>query len=170
MVDPVQTLPSLSQYATARDLFDATRDASIDADRIARTLRRMGSREGVRAQSYEPHGRRGSIGDAMQATDARIDYERRVRERQRSDYALIDIACDVLYGHDQVTGGLAVLMGAAYADCLWWRYCAAATWGDTARGCGMSERWCRDAIAPAMDTMDAYGLERVSRGLGLASV
>lgn len=155
------------QYQSARDFFEAVRDASEDAERTSRTIRAMESREGVRAQSYGPRGRGGSH-DPMAATDARMDYEERYRRRVEEDYRLIDEACDVIYGADQSTGGVGAILGAPYADALWWRYCAAATWPEVAEGAGMSERWCRDAVGVAMDVVDSYGLERMARGLGLA--
>lgn len=152
---------------SARDFFEAVRDASRDAERTSRTIKAMESREGVRAQTYGPRGR-GGPHDAMAATDARMDYEARYRRRIEEDYRLIDAACDVIYGADQSTGGVGAILGAPYADVLWWRYCAAATWPEVAEGTGMSERWCRDAVGVAMDVVDSYGVARMARGLGLA--
>lgn len=158
-----------NSYATATDLFEATREAARDAERIRRSLARMESREGVRTQSYDAHGRSGHRADQMRATDERMDYEERVRGRQSEDYALIDLCCDVIYGSGQTgSGGVCSMLGSQYADCLWWRFCAAATWPEVAEGCGMSERWCRDAVRVACDTIDAYGLDRMRDGLGLA--
>lgn len=159
----------VSPYSRTADLLEATREAALDAERIRRSLLRMEGREGVRAQSYEARGRSGHRADQMRATDERMDYEARMRRRQEDDYALIDLACDVLYGSEQTgSGGVTALLGPAYADCLWWRYCAAATWPEVADGCGMSERWCRDAVRAACDTIDAYGISRIVDGLGLA--
>ena len=104
----------------------------------------------------------------MRATDARMDFEGRIERRREEDYRLIDAACSVIYGSDQSTGGVGAILGAAYADALWWRFCAAATWPEVAEGTGMSVRWCKDAVGVAMDVIDSYGLERMSRGLGLA--
>ena len=104
----------------------------------------------------------------MRATDRRMDYEARCRRRLEEDYELIDVACDVIYGSDQSTGGVGAVLGSAYADALWWRYCAGATWPEVADGCGMSERWCRDAVGVAMDVIDSYGLSRMAEGRGLA--
>lgn len=155
-------------YLSARDFFAAVRDASREADRTLRTIRDMESREGVRAQGYEARGRSGGPADAMRATDRRMDYEARCRRRLEEDYELIDVACDVIYGSDQSMGGVGAVLGSAYADALWWRYCAGATWPEVADGCGMSERWCRDAVGVAMDVIDSYGLSRMAEGRGLA--
>lgn len=155
------------QCTCARDFFASVRDAARDADRTTGIIRSMEAREGVRAQTYGPRGR-GGVRDAMAATDARMDFEERYRRRLDEDYELIDRACDVIYGADQSTGGVGAILGAAYADALWWRFCAAATWPDVAEGTGMSVRWCKDAVGVAMDVVDSYGLERMSKGLGLA--
>ena len=152
---------------SARDFFESVRSAAIDADSITRRIRAMESREGVRAQTYGPRGR-GGVLDAMAATDARMDFESRIERRREEDYRLIDAACSVIYGADQSTGGVGAILGAAYADALWWRFCAAATWPEVAEGTGMSERWCHDAVGVALDVIDSYGIERMAMGLGLA--
>lgn len=161
--------PSLSDYPSARDLFDDARRCAIDADRIRLAIIRMESREGARAQTYESHGRSGHRADAMAQTDARMDYEGRMRLRQRRDYDVIDLACDVLYGPDQLSGGLSTLLSPAHADAVCLRFCNAETWEAVAAGCGMSVRWCEGAVPRAMELMDAYGLDRVRDGLGLAA-
>ena len=159
----------MSEWAHARDLMEAARQASMEAERARRSLARMEAREGPRSPSLDLHGTGGVSADPMGATDSRMDWEARMRGRLTADYALVDLACDVIYGSDQTgSGGVCSLLGSAYADCLWWRYCAAATWPEVAERCGMSERWCRDAVAVACDAVDAYGVGRVIRGLGLA--
>jgi len=156
-------------YSCARDLLEAARDAAREAERTRRVLSGMEGREGVRAQSYEPHGRSGHRTDVMAAVDERLDYEERMRRRVNEDYALVDLACNVIYGRDdQMTGGVCALLGSAYADALWWRYCAGATWADVARGCRMSERWCRRAVETALETIDAFGMRRVAERRGTA--
>lgn len=161
-------MPRLSDYGDARELFRATRDAAIDAERIRGILDRMEASDGVRGASLSGRVSSGGASDPMARTDARIDYEERVRERQDADYALLDIACEVIYGRDPRGGGIAALMGAPVADAMWWRYCAAAKWRVVEARVGMTERWCRDACERAMDQVDAYGPERVASGLGIA--
>lgn len=157
-------------YSSAREFFEAVRTASIDAERIRRTLERMGVREQVRAQSYESRGRGGGTTDAMRATDERMDYEARIRRRQEEDYALIDAACDIIYGNGQNgDSGIEAIVGPAAADCMWWRYCAAGTWQEVAEGCGMSRSWCQSVGVPtALDCADALGMSRMVSGLGIA--
>ena len=159
----------MGEWAHARDLMEAARRSAIEAERTRRSLARMEAREGPRSPSLNPHGTGGVPADPMAATDERMDYEARMRSRVEAVYAIIAEACDAIYGSDQTgSGGVCSLLGSAYADCLWWRYCAAATWAEVAEGCGMSERWCRDAVSVACDAVDAYGVGRVIRGLGLA--
>ncbi|MGR1083956.1 hypothetical protein ACUYFE_08010 [Olegusella massiliensis] len=160
----------LNSYASAQEFFEAVKDASKDADRIAKILQTMTAAEAVKAQSYAPRITGGGNRDVMCATDKRMDYEKRIRARQSDDYELIDSACEVIYGAEQNgAGGVGVLLNDnAYADLLWWRYCAAASWPETAAGCGKSEKWCQYSIKVAFDMIDSYGLERVKYGLGFA--
>ena len=52
------------------------------------------------------------------------------------------------------------------ADALWWRYCGGVSWAAVSRHVGMSERWCIEATAAAMDVVDGYGWRRVADGIG----
>lgn len=161
---------SRTEFACTADYFGAVRAAAIDAERIGRRLERMVAREGVRAQGYEAQGR-GTRSDVngTDATVGRMDWEGRIAARREGDYKLIDSACEVIYGSDQTgMGGIASLMGAATADAVWWRFCGAAQWREVAQRVEMSERWCQDQVAAAMDVCDAYGMEAMRRGLGVA--
>ena len=158
------------EYADAREFFCAVRRAAADADRISRELARMEAAEGVRAQSYSGGGH-GTRADAngTAATIARMDYERRVSKRREEDYALVDSACDVIYGSGQTgMGGIDALLGSAVADMVWWRFCAGASWSEVAGHCELSVRRCQELVDMAMDTCNAYGIEAMRRGLGTA--
>ena len=158
------------EYADAREFFSAVRRAAADADRISRELARMEAAEGVRAQSYSGGGH-GTRADAngTAATIARMDYERRVSRRREEDYALVDSACDVIYGNGQTgMGGIDALLGSAVADMVWWRFCACASWSEVAEHCELSVRRCQELVDMAMDTCNAYGIEAMRRGLGTA--
>lgn len=158
----------LSDYTSAREFFRAVRDASVEAERTRLTLLRMEASEGVRAQGYEPRTTGGGNRDAMAKTDSRIDYEERMRERIEADYALIDLACRVLYGEESGKGGVDALMGSAVADCLSFRYVDARTWPEVSALVGYSISECKRKCAEGMDAVDAYGLELCSRGEGFA--
>lgn len=160
----------LNSYANAQEFFEAVKEASKDADRIAKILQSLSAAETVKAQRYTPRITGSGNRDVMLATDKRMDYEKRIRTRQSGDYELIDAAGEVIYGAEQDgAGGVGVLLNDnAYADLLWWRYCAAASWPETAAGCGKSEKWCQYSVKIVFDMIDSYGLERVKYGLGFA--
>lgn len=160
----------LFDYVMARDLFDAARDAALDADRIGGSLRRAEAACGLRghAPTGLPGGR-GGVHDPMAPVDRLVDQEERTRRRLEEDYELIDLACGVIYGTGQDgRGGVCALLGPATADALWWRYCGGAPWASVARHVGMSERWCVSAAAAALDVVDGYGWRRVADGVGTA--
>lgn len=157
-------------YTDAREFFLATRRAAQDIETATRQLDRMRAAEGVRAQGYEPgvaHTRADVNGTG--ATIARIDWEGRMRERLESDYALVESAMSVIYGDEETgLGGVAALMGGAVADVLMWRCCRARDWRWIAAMLDRSESWCRESAAAAMDVCDAYGIDAMRRGLGIA--
>lgn len=161
--------PAYTDYASAEDFFESVRQASREAERTRLTLMQMESREGVRAQGYEPRVMVGGNSDKMAPTDARIDYEARMAERIEADYQLIDMACAVLYGRESGKGGVDALMGSAVADCISFRYVDARPWKEVAALMGYS-RWSwrslRDMCQRGFDCIDSYGFERVIEGMG----
>ena len=86
-------------YSSARDLFEAAREAARDAERIARQLDAMDAAEGAtggggfstRIRSTPDPDRIG------REVSARLDQRARLTARQEEDYRLIDAACAVLY-------------------------------------------------------------------------
>ena len=165
-------LPSYSDYASAEDFFEAVRQASREAERTRLTLLQMEAREGVRAQGYEPRVMVGGERDRMAATDSRIDYETRMAERIEEDYALLDMACAVLYGRESGKGGVDRLMGSDVADCISFRYVDARPWSEVAALMGYS-RWSRrslrDMCQRGFDRIDSLGWERAIEGVGDAT-
>ena len=159
-------MPTFADYTSAREFFAAVRDASIEADRTRRMLQRLEASEGLKGQSYAPRVASGNR-DVMQRTDARIDYEERMRERVDEDYALMELGDQVIYGRESGKGGIDALLGSTYADAVWWRSCAAATWAETAENVGYSVSWCRGAYEASMDLVDAHGFDRMADGQGL---
>ena len=160
--------PRLEDYSDARGFFEAVREASREAERTRLTLMRMEAREGVRAQGYEAQGRSGHASDRTAATDARIDHETRMAERIDEDYALIDLACKVLYGEESGKGGVDRLMGSAVADCISFRYVDARPWPEVAALTGYSERQCQRLCAVGMDACDFFGWTNLVDGVGNA--
>lgn len=181
MIEESWTSPELSDYPLANDLFSACRAAALDADRIARTLARMESREDVQGQSYDSSGHSGYRRDPHAATDARMAYETRIAKRQQWDYQLIDLVSALAYGKSFTgSSGIAALdiaalakgkkgkrgEGTAYADVIWWRCCAAASWDEVAYWCGKSRSWCVGAYADVCRVIDVYGAKQVLDGIG----
>ena len=164
--------PSYTDYASAEDFFAAVLHASREAERTRLTLLQMEAREGVRAQGYEPRVSIGGERDKMATTDSRIDYEERMAERIEADYALLDMACAVLYGRESGKGGVDALMGSAVADCISFRYVDARPWSEVAALMGYS-RWSRrslrDMCQQGFDAIDAVGWERAIEGIGDAT-
>ena len=92
--------PSYTDYASAEDFFEAVRHASREAERTRLTLLQMEAREGARAQTYAERVSVGGERDRMAQTDARMDYEGRMRERIEADLALLVPALDAAAGGD----------------------------------------------------------------------
>lgn len=162
----------MAEYSDAREFFEAVREASREAERTRLTLMQMEAREGVRAQGYEAQGSSGHMSDRTASTDARMDYEERMRERLEEDYALIDLACRVLYGEESGKGGVEALMGSAVADAISFRYVDARPWKEVAALMGYSHAsWhaLRDMCKRGFDAIDALGWERAIEGVGDAT-
>lgn len=162
--------PRFDDYRDAEDFFRAVRDASREAERTRLTLMQMEAREGARAQGYEPRVMVGGERDRMAQTDARMDYEERMRERIEQDYALLDLACSVLYGKESGKGGVDALMGSAVADCMSFRYVDARPWPEVAALTGYSERQCYRLVKTGFDAVDFLGWENCMRGVGSAAI
>lgn len=164
--------PRLEDYSNARDFFESVREASREAERTRLTLLQMEAREGARAQTYAERVSVGGERDRMAQTDARMDYEERMRERIEEDYALLDLACRVLYGEESGKGGVDRLMGSAVADCISFRYVDARPWPEVAALMGYS-RWSRrslrDLCQRGFETIDSLGWERAIEGVGDAT-
>lgn len=157
-------------YTDAREFFEAARRAAQDIESASRQLERMRAAEGVRAQGYQPgvSGTRSDV-NGTAATVARIDWEGRMEARLAEDAALVECAMGVVYGDPSTgLGGVAALMGGPVADVMMWRYCRAQDWRWIAAMLDRSESWCRESAAAAMDVCDAYGIEAMRRGLGIA--
>lgn len=148
----------------AREFFLMAREASLDVERTRRQLAEMESREGVKAQSYEPTFSGGAGSDPMRATDARLDREADWHRRIERNYSLIDRACCLIYGaEDESLGipehGIEGALGSAVADAMWWRYCAAESWRTTSSRVGYSESWCYQADTAAIAFVDSLGID-----------
>lgn len=155
-------------YACASEFFEAVRDAAGELRAAERTLDRLRAAEGVRAQSYTGgHGGSGGVRDGNAATDARMDFEGRMRLRMAEDSELIGLAGALLYGEDG-RGGVRALVGPLCADSVWFRYCEAMKWAAVADMTGASVRACQGYTATAFDAVDSASVADVVAGVGTA--
>lgn len=158
-------------YSSARDLFDAAREAARDADRIARQLSVMDAEESdepLGSGGFEPRVRSTPDHDRMAARVAsRVDRRAHLERRQEEDYRLIDAACSVLYGTDS-DAGLWALVGWP-ADAIYHHYLALRTWEETAALLGYSAPHVRRQVSVAFDLADANGQMWTRLGRGLAT-
>ena len=154
----------MATYSCARDLFDATRDAAIEMRRYKRQLAML--REGGNSQ---PMTRiiKGSITDPMLRVDSAIDLEARWKQTVEVDEAVIARTSHVLYGRDN-DGGVASILGMAYADVMFWYYVALLPWKDVGDIVGYSVSRCKDIRNIVIDTVDGYGIDAVVSGRGVA--
>lgn len=131
----------------------------------------MEDAEGPTGGGMGPRVSSGTVSDPMRRVDARIDKEGVWARRIAEDERLMDHAVRVVYGADQDgRGGVDALLGATYADILWWRYLAAESWEGVARAVGYSARRCVELRDIALDFVDANGIAATIAGerMGLA--
>lgn len=155
-------------YQSSRDFFEAVRCAAAEARRAEQQIERLSSAEGPRGGGMSAVGGSRRDPNGMGATDARIDYERRMQCRIEADRRLVSMACDLAYGRDG-GGGVSALLGTEYADALWWRYCSAASWARAGEALCVSPSTARRRCEVAMDTIDAKGEAAVMAGMGDAA-
>lgn len=155
-------------YASARELFEAARDAARDALRCQSQMDAMdGAATSLGGQGFEARVRSTPDPDRIgRAVVASMEQWERLRARQEEDYRLIDSARAILYGTDNASG-LWSLVGWR-ADALYNHYLGLLTWAEVGALLGYSEQhvW-REAMA-ALDTADAWGWQSVIDGTGHA--
>ena len=158
------------QFTSARELFEAAREASRDAERIRRQLAAMeGRATALQGGGFEPRVRSTPDPDRIgRSVAAMVDREQELRRRQTEDYAILDVACAVLYGSANEAGLDKLVPESWWADVLWWRYLDGSTWEEVGAAVGYSPRRCFDVAQAALDIVDAYGLARTSAGQGFA--
>ena len=154
---------------SARNLFDAARAAAMECERTRRMLMTMELRE-TSGGSSDVKVSRGHVSDPMRKVDARLDKETLWEQRIEENESLMDYATCVLYGRNQDgKGGIAVVLGTACADALWWHYLACETWERAGEIVGYTERRCHQMRDMTMDYIDAHGFDAVMDGRGSAT-
>jgi hypothetical protein len=150
-------------------MFEAAREAARDAARISRQLDGMERRAlALGGGGFEPRIRSTHDPDRIgRSVAALVDHEDVLMQRQDADYALIDAACEVLYGPDN-RGGLYALVGWP-ADAIYHHYLALRTWSEVGAMMGYSEQHVRREVVCAFDVADANGQMWTELGIGLAT-
>lgn len=154
------------EFTSARELFEAAREASRDAERIRRQLDAIEHRAlGMSGGGFDPRVRSTPAHDRMGAAVASlVDVESRLRERQDEDYRLIDLACAVLYGTES-DAGLWALVGWR-ADAIFHHYLGGMTWHAVGVLMGYTERHVMEQARYAMEVCDGWGLPAIVTGEG----
>lgn len=158
----------LPNYQSAKDFFESVKAASEEAWRTHLTLERMEASEGIHGSSFSgTHGTNSDV-NGMCRTNARLDLEQKMQQRLEEDYELIDMAHMVIYGTEPFGGGIEKLLDSKHADCMYWRYMDGATWRKVAFKTTIGESTCRQYVNDALNLCDAYGLDAVAKGIGIA--
>ena len=160
-------MPPTFLYQSARDLFEAAREASSDVSRARCQLESMEQQAlslggGLGSSSGGPGGDR--VADAVSAM---VDREAALERRLYEDYLLLDLATWALYGHDNVSG-LASLVPSWWCDVVWHRYLGCVGWDVVSERVGYSVQRCRQVAQAAFDVADGVGLASAICGLGCA--
>lgn len=155
------------RYESARDLFEAARNAAQENDRTRRMLVAMEEQEGLRGAGTGARVASGSIGDPMSRVDARVDREAAWHRRIEENCELIDLAHFVLYGTD-CESGLAALVPSWWCDAIWQHYINGNTWEKTGELVGFSGHRCWEVTQTAFEVADGCGILATMCGHGLA--
>ena len=156
-------------FTSARELFEAARDAIRDNERTRRILDTMESREGLRGHALTATGHAHGTADPMRATDARMDAEAAYHRRMADNWELIDLANALLYGRQyDGKGGVGTILDNKHADALYWWYLSGEPQKVATRVMGLTQPRILQLNRESFDTLDAYGLARALDGVGMA--
>lgn len=158
-------------FGSARELFEAARDASLDAAKVTAELDALDEQAArIGSPSLDPRGRGTRGGDAIGRRVAHIiDRQESLERRLGEDYDLIDAACAVLYGSDGISDGLATLAPPWWADAIYHHYVGLRTWDGTAALVLYSKRYVQECVRTAFEIMDANGMAATVAGIGSAT-
>ena len=154
-------------FASARDLFEAARDAAEDAESCRRQLAAI-ERKALRvaSPSFEPRVSGGDPDRIGTDVAALVDREAELHGRIEADYDLIDAACMVLYGRDGMSDGLASIAPPWWADAIYHHYLALRPWVEVGELLGISKSYVSKQAYAAFDLMDANGMAATIEGRG----
>lgn len=154
-------------YRSSRDLFEAAREAAIDAEKCRRMLEAM-ERKALRvaSPSFEARVRGGNHDRISRDVAALVDRETDLQARIDADYDLIGAACTVLYGRDGMSDGLASIAPAWWADAIYHHFLALRPWVEVGELLGISKSYVSKQASAAFDLMDANGMAATVEGRG----
>ena len=145
---------------TAREYFQAARDAALAQRRLSARVAAMRASEGLRAACFDGMPRASGASDPMDAVASRIDAETDAR-RDMAAYA------KTLADARAVCRGVrAANPSMRWGDVLEARFCDAMDWATVARVCYVSESRARADASAAMDWVDMVGIAAARDGLG----
>lgn len=158
-------VPFWADGLTARELFRMAQRCAKEMEREKGTLLRLESREGVKGAGFEAVRSSGNH-DPMQPTDARMDYEARIRPSIEDCEEKVNFACSVLYGPDYLgrSGGLYVIAEHVMSDILCMHYCQDMRWQVVADIVDYSKSQTIEKARQALGLIDEIGLEACIKG------
>lgn len=142
----------------AREFFEAVRAASADASRARAELEALEERRlSLGSHGSSPVSGTRSDVNGTSASIALVDRERALHRRIEGDYAILDRACEVIYGVDN-DHGIERGLGTRFADVVWHRSCGERTWDEVAASTKMGKSTAKRYYWAAMDYVDSVGL------------
>lgn len=166
----VATQQQRYQYHSGHEFFDAARDAVRDNRSALKQLREIEEGATASGSGYGVHVRTSPEPDRIaMLVAAKAERKERLSIRIERNERIMDAAGVVIYG----TGwdgfaGIAALLGDTVADVMHWYYLDARKWCEVGKLVGYSPSRCRQMRDAALDLVDAYGLDKVLDGLGIA--
>lgn len=147
---------------TAREYFQAARDAALAQRRLSARVAAMRTSEGARAARFDGMPRASGASDPMDAVASRIDAEAEARRDMAAYARTLADARAVCRGVRAANPSM------RWGDVLEARYCGAMDWATVARVCYVSESRARADASAAMDWVDMVGLAAARDGCGHA--
>lgn len=148
-----------------REYFDSIRDAQQSINGRLESIASMREREGLRAQRYDLTGGSSGNGDAMRATDIRIDAEAAARQELEDLYAIIADGRDICRGIRAANPTHRI-----WGDVLEKRYCDAGSWREVCTALDVCARKAHMEHDDALAWVESVGIARARTGMGQAEL
>ena len=149
---------------TAREYFQAARDAALAQRRLSARVAAMRASEGLRAARFDGMPRASGASDPMDAVASRIDAEADARRDMAAYARTLADARALCRGVRRANPSM------RWGDVLEARFCDAMDWATVARVCYVSESRARADASAAMDWVDMVGIAAAREGCGHAEI